>query len=133
MKSGGPLPAGQHRRSLALPVVFGAESFELCPHRRKPALEDTHDLTADLGCREGGSVYKPTPAIDLILRADDDFIGIAAFPYMPRVADLPPLCAGNPRTVWPDAGRHRIRQHRRGVGCFAGAHAAAARRAPREI
>ena len=62
---------------MALPVVFGAKFFELCPHRRNPALEDTNDLTADLGCREDGSVYKPTPAIDLILRADDDFIGIA--------------------------------------------------------
>jgi len=70
-------PSRQHRRSLALPVVLGAEFFELCPHRRNPALEDTNDLTADLGSREDGSVYKPTPAIDLILRADDDFIGIA--------------------------------------------------------
>ena len=70
-------PAGQHRRSSAWPAVFGAEFFELCPHRHKPALEDTNDLTADLGCREDGSVYKPTPTIDLILRADDDFIGIA--------------------------------------------------------
>jgi len=76
-KSGGPLPAGQHRRSSAWPAVFGAEFFELCPHRHKPALEDTYDLTADLGRREGGSVYQPTPTIDLILRADDDFIGIA--------------------------------------------------------
>ena len=58
-------------------MVFGAEFFELCPHRRNPALEDTNDLTADLGCREDGSVYKPTPAIDLVLSADDDFIGIA--------------------------------------------------------
>src|SRR6516225_3732304 len=41
------------------------------------ATEDTDDLTADLGRREGGSVYKPTPTVDLILRADDDFIGIA--------------------------------------------------------
>src|SRR6516165_10297809 len=71
------LPAGQHRRSSAWPAVFGAEFFELCPHRHKPAREDTDDLTADLGRREGGSVYKPTPTIDLILRADDDFIGIA--------------------------------------------------------
>jgi len=76
-KSGGPLPPGQHRQSSAWPAVFGAEFFELWPHRHKPALEDTDDLTADLGRHEGGSVYKPTPAIDLILRADDDFIGIA--------------------------------------------------------
>ena len=41
------------------------------------ATEDTDDLTADLGRREGGSVYKPTPTVDLILRADDDFFGIA--------------------------------------------------------
>ena len=58
-------------------MVLGAEFFELCPHRHNPALEDTNDLTADLGCREDGSVYKPTPAVDLVLRADDDFIGIA--------------------------------------------------------
>jgi len=58
-------------------VVLGAEFFELCPHRRNPALEDINDLTADLRCREDGSVYKPTPAIDLVLSADDDFIGIA--------------------------------------------------------
>ena len=76
-KSGGPLPPGQHRQSSAWPAVFGAEFFELWPHRHKPALEDTDDLTADLGRHEGGSVYKPTPAIDLILRADGDFIGIA--------------------------------------------------------
>jgi len=76
-KFGGPRPAGQHRRSSAWPAVFGAEFFELCPYRHKPALEDTDDLTADLGSRESGSVYKPTPTIDLILRADDDFIGIA--------------------------------------------------------
>src|SRR6516164_6203047 len=31
------------------------------------ATEDTDDLTADLGRREGGSVYKPTPTVDLIL------------------------------------------------------------------
>jgi hypothetical protein len=76
-KSGGPPTAGQHRRSSDWPAVFGAEFFELCRHRHKPALEDTDDLTADLGRREGGSVYKPTPTIDLILRADGDFIGIA--------------------------------------------------------
>src|SRR6516164_11713616 len=44
-------------RSSALPLwaVFGAEFFELCPHRHKPALEDTDDLTADLGRRKGDS------------------------------------------------------------------------------
>jgi hypothetical protein len=52
-------------RSSALPLwaVFGAEFFELCPHRHKPALEDTDDLTADLGRRKGDSVYKPTPTV----------------------------------------------------------------------
>src|SRR5215813_12931569 len=54
----------------ALPMAFGAEFFELCPHRRKPPLEDTDDLIADLGGREDGSVYKPTPTINLILGAD---------------------------------------------------------------
>jgi hypothetical protein len=58
-------------------MAFGAEFFELCPHRRKPPLEDTDDLIADLGGREDGSVYKPTPTINLILGADDYFISIA--------------------------------------------------------
>ena len=31
-----------------MPMAFGAEFFELCPHRRKPPLEDTDDLIADL-------------------------------------------------------------------------------------
>ena len=39
-----------------MPVAFGAEFFELCPHRGKPPLEDTDDLIADLGGREDGSV-----------------------------------------------------------------------------
>src|ERR1700738_5081361 len=39
------------------------------------------------------------------------------------------LCIGDSRAVWFGAGGHRIRQHRRGVGCLAGAHAAAPRRA----
>ena len=64
-------------RSSALPMAFGAEFFELCPHRRKPPLEDTDDLIADLGGREDGSVYKPTPTINLILGADDYFTSIA--------------------------------------------------------
>ena len=58
-------------------MVFGAEFFELCPHRRKPSLEDTDDLIADLGAREDGSVYQPTPTIDLILGTDDYFTSIA--------------------------------------------------------
>jgi hypothetical protein len=58
-------------------LVFVTELLELCPHRRKPALEDTDDPIANLGRREGGSVYKPTPTIDFVLRADDHLIGIA--------------------------------------------------------
>jgi hypothetical protein len=50
---------------------------ELCPHRRKPTLEDIDDLVANLGRREGDSVYNTAPTIDLILSADDHFIGIA--------------------------------------------------------
>jgi hypothetical protein len=60
-----------------LPEVFAIEFFELCPHRRKPSLEYIDDLIADLGRGENGSVYKPAPAIDLILSTDDHFIGIA--------------------------------------------------------
>jgi hypothetical protein len=56
-------------------LVFDAEFLELCPHRRKPTLEDIDDLAANLGRREGGSVYKPT--IDFVLGADDHLIGIA--------------------------------------------------------
>jgi hypothetical protein len=62
---------------IGFPLVFGAGIPELCPHRRKPALEDSDDLVADLGRREGGSVYKPTPTIDFILGTDDHLIGIA--------------------------------------------------------
>ena len=54
-------------------MAFGAEFFELCPHRGKPPLEDNDDLIADLGGREDGSVYKPTPTINLIWGADDYF------------------------------------------------------------
>jgi hypothetical protein len=62
---------------IGFPLVFGAEFLELCPHRR--------DLVANLGRREDGSVYKPTPTIDFILAptidfilgADDHLIGIA--------------------------------------------------------
>jgi hypothetical protein len=62
--------------SSAFPVIFGAKFFSLCPHRRKPALEDIYDCVADLGRREDGSIYKPTPAVDLIFGAHDHFIGI---------------------------------------------------------
>jgi hypothetical protein len=58
-------------------LVFGAEFLELCPHRRQPALQDPADLVANLGRREDGSVYQPTPTIDFILCADDHLIGIA--------------------------------------------------------
>jgi hypothetical protein len=62
---------------IGFPLGFGAGIPELCPHRRKPALEDSDDLVADLGRGEGGSVYKPTPTIDFILGTDDHLIGIA--------------------------------------------------------
>jgi hypothetical protein len=55
----------------------GAELLELCSQRRKSALEDIDNMIADLGRREGGSVYKSTPTIDWILCADDHLIGIA--------------------------------------------------------
>jgi hypothetical protein len=51
--------------------------LERCPYRRKSALENIDNLIANLGRREGGSVYEPTPAIDLIFGADDHLIGIA--------------------------------------------------------
>jgi len=57
--------------------VFAIELFKLCPHRRKPPLEYIDDLIADFGRGENGSVYKSTPAIDLILSTDDHFIRIA--------------------------------------------------------
>jgi hypothetical protein len=62
---------------IGFPLVFDAEFLELCPHRRKPTLEDIDDLAANLGRREGGSVYEPTPTIDFVLGADDHLIGIA--------------------------------------------------------
>jgi hypothetical protein len=42
--------------------------------RGKPALEDIDDCVADFGRREDSSVYKPTPAIDLIFGPDNHFI-----------------------------------------------------------
>lgn len=68
--------AHSHGRSSVCPVVSG-RVFELCPHCHKPTLEDIDDLVANLGRREGGSVYNTTPTIELILGADDHFIGIA--------------------------------------------------------
>src|SRR5467141_1596016 len=70
-------PSGRHGRSSAFPLVVGAEFLELCPHRRQPALEDTDDLVANLGRRESGSVYKPTPTVDFVLSAADHLFGIA--------------------------------------------------------
>src|SRR5580692_366013 len=79
--SGGQNPADQPasacQGSSAFPVVFGADCFQLCPHPRKPALEDIDDCVADFGRRKDGSVYKPTPAIDLIFSTDNHFIDIA--------------------------------------------------------
>ena len=43
------------------------------------------------------------------------------------------LRIGDSRAVWFGPGRHRIRRHCRGVGCLAGAHAAAPPRAPRGV
>jgi hypothetical protein len=62
---------------IGFPLVFGGWIPELCPHRRNPALEDSDDVVADLGRREGGSVYQPSPTIDFILGTDDHLIGIA--------------------------------------------------------
>jgi hypothetical protein len=59
--------------------LSGAEFLQLCSEHREPALEDFNNLIADLGRGEGDSVNKPTPAIDWILGADDDFIGIAIY------------------------------------------------------
>jgi hypothetical protein len=63
--------------SSTFPVVFLAEFFKLCPHRRKSALKDIDDRVADLGRGKDSSVYKPTPAIDLIFGANDHFISSA--------------------------------------------------------
>jgi hypothetical protein len=67
-------------------LVFGTKLLELFPHRRKPTLEDADDLGANLGCRKTGSVYKSTPAINFILRADDHLIGIAIHGMMRSVS-----------------------------------------------
>ena len=69
--------SGRHRRSSPSPLLFDAELLELCPHCRKPALEDADDPIANLIGRESGSVYEPTPTIDLILGTDDHLVGIA--------------------------------------------------------
>jgi hypothetical protein len=58
-------------------LLFDAKLLELCPHCRKPALEDGDDPVANLGRCEGDSVYESTPTIDFILGTDDHFIGIA--------------------------------------------------------
>jgi hypothetical protein len=58
-------------------LILDAELLELCSHNLKSALEDADDLVANLGRREGGSVYESTPTIDFILGADDHLIGIA--------------------------------------------------------
>jgi hypothetical protein len=70
-------PSNRPAWSAASPLIFDAELLELCSHCRKSALEDTDDLVANLGRREGGSVYESTPTIDFILGADDHLIGIA--------------------------------------------------------
>ena len=58
-------------------MLFGAELLKLRPHCRKPALEDADDPVANLGRRERRSVYESAPTINLILRTDDNLIGIA--------------------------------------------------------
>ena len=69
--------SGRHGQSTASPLLFDAKLLELCPHCRKPALEDGDDPVANLGRCEGDSVYESTPTIDFILGTDDHFIGIA--------------------------------------------------------
>ena len=59
---------GSRRASDAADAERGDERSSR--HPRKPPLEDTDDLIADLGGPEDGSVYKPTPTINLILGAD---------------------------------------------------------------
>jgi len=66
---------GSRRASDAADAERGDEGSSR--HPRKPPLEDTDDLIADLGGHEDGSVYKPTPTINLILGADDYFTSIA--------------------------------------------------------
>src|ERR1700730_12283290 len=74
---GAPLPpAGMVS---GLPLRLDAELLELCSHRHKPALEDADDMVANLGRREGYSVYESTPTIDFILGTDDQLIGIAIY------------------------------------------------------
>jgi hypothetical protein len=58
-------------------LLFDAELLKLCPHGRKPTLENADDPVANLGRREGGSVYESTPTIEFILGTDDHLIGIA--------------------------------------------------------
>jgi hypothetical protein len=70
-------PSVGHGRSSASPW-YSARGFRssarIAASRRSRILTD---LVADLGRREGGSVYKPTPTIDFILGTDDHLIGIA--------------------------------------------------------
>ena len=49
-----PPPSGRHGRSAASPLAFGTKLLELCPHRRKPTLENIDNLITNLGRREGG-------------------------------------------------------------------------------
>jgi hypothetical protein len=64
-------------QSSVFTLAFRAEFFEFCPQRRDPTLEDIDDLVANLGRREAYSIYNTTSTINLILGADDHFIGIA--------------------------------------------------------
>ena len=43
----------------------------------EPAFEDTDDLAANIGRRDGSSIHEPTPIVDFILGADDHLFGIA--------------------------------------------------------
>ena len=52
---------------------------ELRSHRRQPAFEDTDDLAANIGRRDGSSIHEPTPTVDFILGADDHLIDIALY------------------------------------------------------
>ena len=57
---------------------YSAPSFpSSASQRRQPAFEDTDDLAANIGRRDGSSIHKSTPTADFILGADDHLIGIA--------------------------------------------------------
>jgi hypothetical protein len=74
--SGRNVPLGQtekdrpRRRTTGQPST--AEMFT-----DRPEFEDTDDLAANIGRRDGSSIHESTPTVDFILGADDHLIGIA--------------------------------------------------------